>query len=89
MFRATEIDVTFYVNGARAPLSVTAVRGREGISELFRFEIDLHGEDFSFDFDACIGESGLLVVRWGDVERHVHGIVGSFEQLHTSSEDAS
>lgn len=65
MTRATEIDVRFYVKGAATSLLVRSVRGRGPISELFRFEVDLVGDDDSLDLDASVGEAAHVVIRWG------------------------
>jgi len=82
------LDARLYVNGEAISLSVRAVRGREAISELFRFEVDLHGEDEAFEFDGLVGAPAHLVVSWGSVERHVDGILSHFEQLASSEEGA-
>ncbi|MBK9259039.1 MAG: type VI secretion system tip protein VgrG [Polyangiaceae bacterium] len=88
MSDVTKLEAHFYVGGESSPLVVRALRGREAISELFQFEIDLHDMNASFDFDSIVGETAHVVVSWGTTERHFDGIVTHFEQLETSDEGA-
>lgn len=88
MSDVNKLEAHFYVKGEDSSLVVRALRGREAISELFAFEVDLHDTNASFDFDAVIGEPAHVLVTWGNVERHVDGIVTHFEQLETSDEGA-
>jgi type VI secretion system secreted protein VgrG len=88
MSDVSKLEAHFFVKGEDSTLVVRALRGREAISELFAFEIDLHDTNASFDFDSIIGEPAHVIVTWGSVERHVDGIVTHFEQLETSDEGA-
>lgn len=88
MSDVTKLEAHFYVGGEDSSLVVRALRGREAISALFEFEIDLHDTNASFDFDSVLGEAAHVVVTWGTVERHFDGIVTHFEQLETSDEGA-
>lgn len=88
MSDVTKLEAHFYVKGEPSSLVVRALRGREAISELFAFEVDLHDTNASFDFDSMIGEPAHVLVTWGNTERHVDGIITHFEQLETSDEGA-
>jgi len=88
MSEVTKLEAHFYVRGEDSSLVVRALRGREAISELFGFEVELHDANESFDFDAVIGEPAHVTVTWGTTQRHVDGIVTHFEQLETSDEGA-
>jgi type VI secretion system secreted protein VgrG len=72
-----ELSVSGAKNAAPVELTVTSVRGREAISELFDFEIDLvctPGEELP---DAVApGAVADLVFRFDGLElRHVHGVL--------------
>lgn len=88
MSDVTKLEAYFSVGGEVSSLVVRALRGREAISELFSFEVDLHDAEISFDFDAILGEPAHVTVRWGTVERHFDGIITHFEQLETSDDGA-
>jgi type VI secretion system secreted protein VgrG len=62
-------------------LLVTSFRGAEGVSELFRFEIELASEDADIDFETVVGQAGKLVLHESDGDRFVHGIVSGFEAI--------
>lgn len=62
-------------------LLVTSFRGTEGVSELFRFEIELASEDAEVDFEAVVGQSATLTLSESDGDRYVHGIVSAFEAI--------
>jgi type VI secretion system secreted protein VgrG len=76
------VNFTFEV-GELGPtdLLVTSFRGSEGVSELFRFEIELASEDADIDFEAVVGQSGKLIWSESDGDRYVHGIVSGFEAV--------
>ncbi len=88
MSDVTKLEAHFYIRGEASSLVVRALRGREAISELFAFEVDLHDVDASFDFETIVGEPAHVLVTWGAIERHFDGIVTHFEQLETSDEGA-
>ena len=60
-------------------LRVLRFRGTEGISELFRFDLDLVSGDPEVNFDV-VGEKAVLSWKGTEGERRVHGIIASFEQ---------
>lgn len=57
--------------------------GREAISELFRFELDLISQDHCIDFDSMIGQSITVGIRLADgaKQRYINGLVSRFVQL--------
>lgn len=88
MSDVTKLEAHFSVRGEEPSLVVRALRGREAISELFEFQVDLHDTNAAFDFDTILGEPAHVLVTWGTTERHFDGIVAHFEQLETSDEGA-
>jgi type VI secretion system secreted protein VgrG len=74
-------DFTFEVKGLDEDLfRVLRVQGREGISTLFRFELELASLDEEVDFDAVVGHEATLVWKVAEGERLTHGIVERLEQ---------
>ena len=64
---------------------VAAFRGREGLSELYRFEIGLLvPEGADIDLDAVIGERATFVVNRGPDQEVLcwHGIIARIELMH-------
>ncbi len=62
-------------------LLIRSLTGHEGISELFRFELDLLGEGESLDFAELIGKPVVVQLDLSDGEsRFFHGIVARFSQ---------
>ena len=61
-------------------LRVVSFFGSEGISEMFRYNIDLASLDGEVDFDEVIGQPALLTIHGLKGKRYVHGIVSLFEQ---------
>lgn len=88
MSDVTKLEAHFSVGGETSSLVLRTLRGREAISELFSFEIDLHDENAAFDFEAVVGEPAHVTVLWGTVERHFDGIITHFEQLETGDDGA-
>ena len=82
VLRATDkTDFTFSAGSLDADvLRVHSFRGTEGISRLFRYDIDLTSLDAAVDFDAVVGQKGSLVLKTTDGERWINGIVSRFEQ---------
>ena len=70
------------IDGVSSELHVVRFRGREGISQLFDFEVEFVSEDAALDFEAVVGKPALLEMTTSDDPRFVHGIVRSEE--HTS-----
>ena len=59
--------------------SVFAMTGREAISELFRFEVDLVSDDPNVEHDKLIGEAASLTITRFEQSRTVHGMLESIE----------
>ncbi len=78
-------DLVTFVSAALPPKShVVSVRGREAISEPYRFEIGLRIDDENFDMDAAIRARGTLEVHRGDGgdPTVIHGMLASMELVH-------
>ena len=73
---------TFTINGVDQPLKVVRFQGAEGLSKLFRYQLELAFEDPELDFAAIVGQGALLTLynEHEEVERHVHGIIHQFTQ---------
>lgn len=55
--------------------------GREGISQLFNFSLDLLGESHSIPFNKLIGQKVTLTIRLADdSERYINGFISRFVQ---------
>ena len=60
---------------------VTAVRGREAISELFQFEVEAGWQhDDPLNFDALLGQKVTLTAAMRDGKRYFNGIVAGITQ---------
>ena len=68
------------IDGVSAELHVVRFRGREGVSQLFDFEVDFVSEDAALDFEAVVGKPALLEMSTNDDPRFVHGIVSRLEE---------
>lgn len=77
----TEAPHVFKAGGYPADkLRVLRFEGHEGLSQVFRFNLDLASSDQKIDFDQVVGQPALLTVRGIKGTRSVHGIVSLFEQ---------
>ncbi|MEA2239126.1 MAG: type secretion system secreted protein VgrG [Thermoanaerobaculia bacterium] len=57
------------------------LHGEEGVSQLFRFFLDLHSEDPSLDFSKIVGKSVTVTIVLADgTKRYINGIIGRFVQ---------
>ena len=70
----------FEVKNLDAELRIAAFRGQEGMSQLFRFELDLVSEDPEIDFAKVVNQPAVITIEGQDETRYVHGIVQRFEQ---------
>lgn len=61
-------------------LRVLRVRGEEGLSLPFRFDLELVSENPRVDIGSVVGKTAALAIRGYEEDRHVHGIVSRFEQ---------
>lgn len=71
---------TFAVAGLDQDLRVVRFEGSEGLSQLFRFHLELAVDDGELDFAAVVGKPGLLTMYGVQGERYVNGLVSRFEQ---------
>ncbi|WP_437585664.1 type VI secretion system Vgr family protein [Sorangium sp. So ce1000] len=71
---------SFQVDGLEHELRVTRFEGREGISELFHFDVLVACAERDLAFADVVGKPALLTWQVGDLPRHLHGVVASFEQ---------
>ncbi len=76
-------EATFAIRVEGRPddeLRVLRVRGEEGLSMPFRFELELVSDNPSVDLDAVVGKTAALSIRGYEQDRHVHAIVSRIEQ---------
>jgi type VI secretion system secreted protein VgrG len=74
---------------AGGTLAVTAFEGREGVSRLFEFTVDLLADTDALAFDTLLGRGVTVHLLLGDnTPRHFHGLVRSVAQGGTTH-DAS
>jgi len=85
MARVTDISearIAFQVAGSDADrLLVSRYRGTEGLSQLYRFELDLVAEGEDIVLDDIVGRQAALTVHATHGERWVHGLVSRFEHV--------
>lgn len=75
LFQITTPDV-----GA-SPLLLRSFRGSEGISRLFRFELDLLSENQSIDYTTIIGKNVTIsLMQASGTPRFFNGIISRFGQ---------
>jgi type VI secretion system secreted protein VgrG len=62
-------------------LLLQGLRGHEGISQLFHFELDLYSENRSISFDSIVGKNAsVAMILPGDDVREINGVISSFSQ---------
>lgn len=72
----------FTVDGQAADtFAVFRMSGREAISELFRFEVDLVSDDPDIALDSLAGKDATLTITRLEQARKVHGMLDSVELL--------
>jgi len=75
--RFIRIDTTLGVD----ELLLHSFNGEEGISKLFHFELAMHSENRSIQFDSIVGKKATVTVFLPDgSKRHINGIISSFSQ---------
>lgn len=62
-------------------LRIIRFEGSEGLSEVFRFSLDLASSDQKVEFDQVVGQPALLTARGTQGIRHLHGLVSLFEHM--------
>ncbi|WP_437498731.1 type VI secretion system Vgr family protein [Sorangium sp. So ce1099] len=70
----------FQIDGLEPELRVSRFEGREGISELFHFDVLVASQDKDIAFADVVGKQARLTWQVGEQPRHLHGVVASFEQ---------
>ncbi len=79
---ADKADFLFRVADKTADqLRVIAFSGREEMSQLFHFRIEMCSDDPTLDIATLIGKPCTLTILGSSGERHVNGIVRQFERL--------
>ena len=61
-------------------LKLLRFRGREGLSQLFHFEIEAVCEDANLKFDDIVGKAAVIGIAGLEGDRFVHGIVCELEE---------
>jgi type VI secretion system secreted protein VgrG len=79
---AGEARFTFESSGYEGDEELRVLRfsGYEGISDLFRFGIELACKDAEIDLDAVVGQPARLLLHHADGARTIYGIISRFEQ---------
>jgi type VI secretion system secreted protein VgrG len=65
---------------AEDELRVLRFRGAEGISQLFRFDLELVSRSDHIAFDSVVGKPAALAIAGTEEPRYLNGIVSRFEQ---------
>ncbi|MFT4929695.1 MAG: type VI secretion system secreted protein VgrG [Phenylobacterium sp.] len=91
-FRSNEEHLFFELSDPDLEFSVLRLRGHEGISETFEFQLELVSEDPEVTFDDVVGQSCVMTILspnhtegeegYEDADEHerfIHGIVSHFE----------
>jgi len=67
--------------------TVAELKGTEGLSMLYEFEVMLYADDPEIDLKAVLqNPATLTIIPEGEEERKIHGIPSVFEQLHEYDE---
>ena len=61
-------------------LRVLRFQGTEGISEIFRFDIELVSRTSDIDFTSVVGKPAAFAMTLGNEPRYVNGMLSHFEQ---------
>ena len=76
-----KVHFNFKAEGSKAEFIVVKFQGRDSISDLFYFEIDLASTEKSVDLDAILKDKVSLTMTRGDEITTYEGALASFEQL--------
>src|SRR5688572_28472880 len=67
-------------------LLLRALQGQEGISTLFRFDLELLAEDDAIPFDKIVGQNATIRLALAeDHERYINGFVSRFSQSRSDA----
>jgi len=62
-------------------LLLRSFHGQEGVSQLFRFDLLMHSENRSINFEAVVGKKATVSIHLPDGKvRYINGIINSFSQ---------
>ncbi|HWL92112.1 MAG TPA: type VI secretion system tip protein TssI/VgrG [Phycisphaerae bacterium] len=76
----SKAQMAFQITGREIDLfQVTRFSGREGIGQLFRFEIELAAAQSGLGLEAIVGKTATLSVATSEGDRWFHGICSRFE----------
>jgi len=75
-----DVTATLTVDGLDDELHVIRFSGEEGISQLYRFQLELASSSQTLDFGKVLGARALLTLSRGSQGRLVSGVVGAFRQ---------
>ncbi len=79
--KPNDVTVTFEIKDLSTDLIMLGFRGEEGISRLFRFDIDLAvDKDEAVDFSKVLGKAAHLTLKNETGKRYFHGMVCRFQQ---------
>ena len=92
MRKVSSLDLRHRIEFASKALAadtfvVVDFKGDEGVSRLYRLEINLVCESADIDLDAVLANVATLKIVDGDQETYFNGVVAEFEQLHQKSGD--
>lgn len=77
----TEMLFSFQVNGIPADkFALIRMEGREALSELYRFDVDLVSSDPDIDPEKIVNQSAVILIDRDDDVTAFHGIITQFEQ---------
>jgi len=65
--------------------SVVSFEGREGLSELYAFTVELASSRKSVDLDAVMGAGASLTLKRQEGDLPFHGVLESFAELHEAN----
>ncbi len=77
--RGLEADFLFESKGYSGDLRVVGFTGKEELSHLFSFHLDLASEDWEIDLNAVVGQPAALTIKSVEGERVIHGLVSWME----------
>ncbi|WDP92886.1 MAG: type VI secretion system tip protein VgrG [Desulfobacter sp.] len=68
-------------------LLLTGFTGREGISDLFQFDLTLISEEQSVNFEKIVGQNVTITAVLDEAYRFINGVVSRFSQEFSGSKD--
>jgi len=77
-FQVADLDLDLF--------SVIRYRGREGLCQLYRFEIEVSTSEAEIQFDDVVGKNAVLSINTENGTRWFHGVVSRFEMIGETHE---